>query len=60
MGYTQNSFKRISLEEAEQYIPLSEDYTGITVDKCPYYTSHTDTEGWDNIQYYTERSKRQN
>ena len=57
MGYTQNSFKRISLEEAEQYIPLSEDYTGITVDKCPYYTSHTDADGWDNIQYFTGRKR---
>jgi hypothetical protein len=30
--------QRITPQEAEQYIPLYEDYTGITVDKCPYYT----------------------
>ena len=40
--------QRITPEEAEQYIPLKEDYTGLTVDKCPYYTM---TEGEDEYTY---------
>ena len=30
--------QKITPQEAEQYIPLKEDYTGIRVNKCPYYT----------------------
>ena len=49
--------QKITVEEAQQYIPLTEDYTGITVDRCPYYTSHVDEDGWDIITYYTGRNR---
>jgi len=54
---TRSSIKRISLEEAQQYIPLQEDYTNIEVDKCPYYTLEPGEDGWDIVTYYTSRKK---
>jgi hypothetical protein len=47
--------KRISPQEAKQYIPLKEDYTGITVDRCPYYTLIEGDDGWDIVTYFTGR-----
>jgi hypothetical protein len=49
--------KRISLEEAEQYVPLREDYTGITVDRCPYYTMIDGGDEWSLITYFTGRKR---
>ena len=49
--------QRITSEEAEQYIPLKEDYTGITVDLCPYYTMFKGEDDWDIITYYTGRKR---
>lgn len=52
-----DSIKRVTLEEAEQYIPLKEDYTGITVDRCPYYTMTEGEDGWDIVTYFTGRKR---
>ena len=52
-----DSIKRITLEEAKQYIPLKEDYTGITVDRCPYYTMTDGDDEWSLITYFTGRKR---
>jgi hypothetical protein len=52
-----NPIQKITIEEAQQYIPLSEDYTGIAVNNCPYYTIEPDTDGWDKVTYYTGRKR---
>ena len=49
--------QRITLQEAEQYIPLYEDYTGITVDKCPYYTMIEGEDDWSIVTYFTGRKR---
>ena len=49
--------QRITPEQAEQFIPLSEDYTGISVNRCPYYTITPGDDGWDNVTYYTGRKR---
>ncbi len=49
--------QRITPEEAEQYIPLKEDYTGLTVDKCPYYTMTEGEDEWTIVTYYTGRKR---
>jgi hypothetical protein len=48
---------RISVEEAENFIPLKEDFTGTTVAECPYFTSEIKDDGWDYITYYTARKR---
>jgi hypothetical protein len=52
-----DSIQRITPEQAEQFIPLSEDYTGISVNRCPYYTITPGDDGWDNVTYYTGRKR---
>lgn len=52
---TRTSIQRITLEEAQQYVPLTEDFTSTEVDKCPFYTLLPDDEGWDIVTYYTAR-----
>ena len=52
-----DSIQRITAEEAEQYIPLKEDYTGMTVDRCPYYTLTEGEDGWDLVTYFTGRKR---
>ena len=49
--------QKITPEQAEQFIPLSEDYTGISVNRCPYYTITPGDDGWDNVTYYTGRKR---
>ena len=49
--------QRISQEVAENYIPLKEDFTGTSVDECPYFTMIPMGDGWDKITYYTGRKK---
>ena len=53
--------KRISQEEAEDFIKVTEDYTGAS---AQYFTLTPSTnsqypaeEGWDDVTYYTNRSK---
>lgn len=49
--------QRITPEEAEQFIPLKEDYTGLTMDKCPYYTMTEGEDEWTIVTYYTGRKR---
>ena len=49
--------KRITLEEASQYISLKDDFTNKTISDCPYFTlTPSDRgEGWETVTYYTAR-----
>jgi len=50
--------KRISLQEAQQYIPLKEDYTTSGLESATFFTlSEEDKEGWQDVTYYTPRKK---
>jgi hypothetical protein len=50
--------QRITVEEAEQFIPLKEDYTGMTVDRCPYYTMLEGEDGWEyNHVFYRKKAQ---
>lgn len=51
------TIQRITPKEAEQFIPLKEDYTGATVDKCPYYTMTEGEDEWTIVTYYTGRKR---
>jgi len=50
---------KIDREFAKQFIPLDEDYSGITVDECPYFTFTKGDDGWDYPKYYTYRKRSQ-
>lgn len=54
---SRTAIQRISVEEAQQYVPLTEDFTSTEVDKCPYYTLEPGDDGWDIVTYYTARKK---
>jgi len=47
--------KRITVEEAQQYIPLNEDFTGKTIQDCPFFTLTPSGDGWEKVTYYTAR-----
>ena len=49
--------KRITLEEASQYISLKDDFTNKTISDCPYFTlTPSDRgDGWETVTYYTAR-----
>lgn len=49
--------KRITVEEASQYIPLEDDFTNKTIQDCPFFTlTPSDKgDGWDKVTYYTAR-----
>ena len=49
--------KRITLEEASQYIPLKDDFTNKTIQDCPFFTLTPSNrgEGWETVTYYTAR-----
>jgi hypothetical protein len=51
--------KRLTLEEALQYIPLEEDYIlNKGIEKATFYTiSPPNKNGWENITYYSSRKK---
>ena len=46
--------KRITQEEAKQFIPCSEDYSN---NPPTYFTIETDDDGWDKITYYTGKKR---
>jgi len=52
-----NAIQRISLEEAKQYVPLSEDFTSTGVDQCPFFTLTLGKDDWDVVTYYTARKQ---
>lgn len=49
--------KRISIEEAKQYIPCEEDFTSNGVENASFFTLTPSSrgEGWENVTYYTAR-----
>lgn len=50
--------KRISLQEAKQYISLKEDYTTSGLESATFFTlSEEDKNGWQDVTYYTPRKK---
>jgi hypothetical protein len=53
--------KRISIDEAQQFIKVSDDYTGA---EASYFTltpsinpQHPASDGWESVTYYTNRSR---
>jgi hypothetical protein len=53
-----DQIQRITEEEAKMYIPLREDYTGINVSKCPYYTLTEGEDGWEmNHVFYRKKAQ---
>jgi len=49
--------ERISLKEAEEFIPLDEDFTNLGVRDASYFTLEKLEDGWEAVKYYTSRSK---
>lgn len=49
--------KRITVEEAKQYIPCSEDFTSKGIEKAKYFTLTPSKrgDGWEDVTYYTAR-----
>ena len=49
--------KRITLQEAQKYIALEDDFTSKTVQDCPYFTLTPSPrgDGWETVTYYTAR-----
>ena len=47
--------KRITVEEAQQYIPLKDDFTNKTIQDCPFFTLTPSDDGWEKVTYYTAR-----
>jgi len=52
-----NIIQKFTPKEAKQFIPIKEDYTDITVDKCPYYTMTEGDDEWTIVTYYTGRKR---
>ena len=50
--------KRITVEEAKQYIPCEEDFTSKGIEKALYFTLTPSPkgDGWEDVTYYTARS----
>ena len=47
--------ERITVEEAQKYIPCKEDYISKGIEKAEYFTfTHLD-DGWEKVTYYTAR-----
>ena len=51
--------ERITVQEAEQYIPLKENYSDQSLDSAAYYTLSPSPqgEGWESVTYYTARKR---
>ncbi len=49
--------KRITVEEAQEYIPCKEDFTSKGIEKAEYFTLTPSSkgDGWDDVTYYTAR-----
>ena len=50
------SIKRITEEEAKEYIPCSEDFTSHGIEKAQYFTLTPTKDGWEDVTYYTARN----
>lgn len=52
--------ERISQKEAAMFVALKEDFTNLSLEDCKYFTlspSKTLGEGWEDVTYYTGRTK---
>ena len=51
--------ERITVQEAEQYIPLKENYSDKSLDSAAYYTLSPSPQGdgWESVTYYTARKR---
>jgi hypothetical protein len=51
--------ERITEQQAKQYIPLKEDYTGAGQEAAIYFTITPSAkgDGWEDVTYYTARKK---
>ena len=47
--------KRITIEEAKQYIPCEDDYVSKGIDKAEFFTLSPLDDGWEKVTYYTAR-----
>lgn len=47
--------KRLSVEEAKQYIPIKEDYLSEGIEKVKYFTLTPKGNGWEKVTYFTGR-----
>lgn len=49
--------KRITIEEAQQYIPCKDDFNSKGIEKALYFTLTPSPkgDGWENVTYYTAR-----
>ena len=47
--------KRITVEEAQQYIPCEEDYTSKGIENAAFFTLTPSDDGWEKVTYYTAR-----
>ena len=51
--------RRITVEEAQEFIPLKENYSDKSLDSAEYYTISPSLkgDGWENVTYYTARKR---
>ena len=54
--YIPMSMKRITDEEAKEYIPCTEDFTSHGIEKAQYFTLTPANDGWEDVTYYTARN----
>lgn len=47
--------ERISIEEAEKYIPCVDDFTSNGIENAAFFTLTPLEDGWDKVTYYTAR-----
>ena len=48
--------KRITVEEAQQYIACNDDFTSKGIENAEYFTLIPSSDGWEDVTYYTARS----
>ena len=48
--------KRITVEEAQQYIACNDDFTSKGIENAEYFTLTPSSDGWEDVTYYTARS----
>ena len=49
--------KKITLEEAQEFLSCEEDFTALGNENAVFYTLTPIEDGWDEVKYYTARKK---
>ena len=49
--------ERITAKQAQEYIPLKENYSDTSVTAASYFTLTPGKDGWENVTYYTARKR---